>query len=196
MQNHVILLNAPPGAGKDTICKVLCGNPHNAVHMEFKRPMYQIASAMVGLTVEKFLEIYADREKKENPCEEFLGMSGRQLMIDISESFCKPRFGIEYFGRVAANGMNHEAFRRHGYAFSDSGFLNEAAPIARKFGADNVTIVQFTGQGVTEFAGDSRTWVDGTSIGIRTIRMEKSNDNISPEDFAELILQEVWQRDH
>lgn len=193
MQSHIILLNSPPGCGKDTIAKTLNWMDGSEI-MEFKKPMFKIASAIVGLAVEEFLKLYSDRTKKENPCEEFLGMSGRQLLIDISESFCKPRFGEEYFGRVAANGMNFDHFSNYGYVFSDSGFLSEVFPLARKFGKESITIVQFTGQGVVDFGNDSRNWVDGTPHGIRTIRMPISNDNMTPMQYTELVIQEVKNR--
>lgn len=190
MKGHIILLNAPAGAGKNTIARELT-EVFGMVEMQFKSPMYKIASAMVGLSVEQFLEFYADREKKEKPCEEFLGMSGRQLLIDISESFCKPRFGDEYFGRVAANSMNRFEFETYGYVFSDSGFISEVRPLARKFGAGNVTIVQFTGQGVNDFGNDSRTWVDGTDIGVATVRLTLPNSQVSPEDYAKYVIESV-----
>lgn len=195
----VILLNAPPGAGKDTIAKAICEIfPAFSIHMEMKAPMFRIAAALTGMSEEKFRQLYSIREKKENPCEEFLGYSGRELFIDISENVCKPRFGNQYFGKVAARTIKNHLDRVPDaqFVFSDSGFVDEMLPVAEVVGKENVVVVQFTGMGSNEFvsssgAKDSRNFVDGTPYGIKTIKI-KPNENVTPTEYALYLLDEVY----
>jgi hypothetical protein len=185
--NKVLFLNSPPGSGKDTMSDLLRGLTA-CKQVSFKEPMFDIAAAMVGMTRNEFLMHYNDREKKENPCEEFLGMSGRNLLISISEDFCKPKFGKDYFGKVAAKKLNYIPL---GAVFSDCGFIEEVVPVAEKVGYERCVIVQFVGQGRYDFSGDSRDWVDGSSIGVKTIRLQKENLNIRPFEYAKYIIEEV-----
>lgn len=185
---NIIFLNAPKLAGKDTIAKAL-NDLTNCNIMSFKEPMFKIAAAMTGLSLATFMKYYEDREMKENPCDAFMGLSGRNLLIKISEEFCKPNFGEEYFGKVAVKKMNSRDFYRTGYVFSDSGFYSEIVPIAEMYGASNCFVVQFVRQGSESFEGDSRDWVSAENIGVTTIKMTRKNDNdVTPQEFAEDIL--------
>lgn len=189
--NSIIFLNAPKGAGKDTIAKAMSAISGINV-MSFKEPMFKIASSMTGLSLATFMKLYEDREKKENPCEEFLGMSARNLLISISEEFCKPKFGVDYFGKMAVKKMTSSQFAYTGYVFSDSGFLSEIIPIAEMYGAENCFVVQFTGQGSETFDGDSRDWVDAEAHGVTTIKMNRKNEgDVTPFEFAEDVFSMV-----
>ncbi len=186
--NSIIFLNAPKGAGKDTIAAALeC--LFGTSKIAFKEPMFAIACAMTGMSLSAFMKTYSDRNKKENPCEEFLGMSGRDLLISISEEFCKPKFGEDYFGRMALKKMNSSHFKRTGYVFSDSGFHSEIVPIAEMYGPQNCFIVQFVGQGSESFEGDSRDWVNAEDIGVTTIKMNRKNEgDVTQYEFAEDVV--------
>jgi len=188
--NKIILLNAPKGSGKNTIAEALHKNYNTVLH-SFKSPIFEIAAKMVGMHFDDFLKLYDDRRKKEFPCEECLGYSCRELFIAISEDFCKPKFGLSYFGKIAANNMDSVHLEKYGYVFSDSGFIEEIIPIADKFGKDKCVIVQFTGQDSNNFTGDSRGWVDGRPVGIHTVKIEMSNKNISPAEYANHILEKI-----
>lgn len=186
----IIFLNAPPGAGKDTIAMTM-RELYDVNIMSFKTPMFAIASAMVGLDMDTFMMNYHDREKKENPSDVFLGMSARELLIAISEEFCKPKFGSDYFGVVAARAMNSHTLKHDGYVFSDCGFDEEVVPIANKFGKENCIVIQFTGQGRYNFAGDSRNWLSEDSHGIQTICLDCPNQDCTAEDFVAYLIDQM-----
>lgn len=97
----IIILNAPHGAGKDTIGKLIEEHSPNRVRMiSFKQPMFNIALAILGARrYGDFIMAYNDRETKEKPLDFLMGMSPRQFMIWISEDVIKPKFGNDYFGR-------------------------------------------------------------------------------------------------
>lgn len=184
----IIFLNAPPGAGKDTIANHISATYGTEI-VSFKKPMFAIASAMVGMTIPEFMIHYDDRQKKEFPCNEFLGMSARSLLIAISEEFCKPKFGNDYFGKVAAASMNIETLNSVGYVFSDCGFVSEVHPIAEKFGNDACRVVQFSGQGSYEFGADSRGWIDMEPHGIITSRLAVTNDGYTIDEYTNYLIE-------
>lgn len=153
LAGKVVLLNAPPNAGKDFAAAHLVSCTF-AKHCEFKNTLHNIAMAVTGLSSEEYYLIYNDRELKEKPHPKFFGKSPREMMIWISEEVCKPEFGKYFFGIAAANTLD----LKKGSVFSDSGFPDEVYPLAEVVGPENVYVVRFTRNGAT-FEGDSRGYL-------------------------------------
>lgn len=151
----VIILNAPPGAGKDTIGMMLEGHAHqHVVTMSFKKPMFEIALAMLGKHKYcQFLQAYNDRAQKEKPQAFLNGKTPRHFMIWISEAVIKPQFGEQYFGVRFA-----ERAREYPYDIicTDGGFPDEIKPLISS-GLD-VHICRLHRTGFT-FEGDSRDYI-------------------------------------
>lgn len=151
----VLLLNAPKNTGKNYLAERLALSLGCGQH-EFKETIFNIAIAMTGLSKEEFFLIYNNRDKKERPQAEFLGLSPRDLMIMISEDMCKPNFGDRYFGESSSKGVDYEV----GAVFSDSGFHEEVFPLAERFGADSIYVCRFTRGGAEFDETDSRGYLD------------------------------------
>lgn len=152
----VIILNAPPGAGKDTIGnRIAMIAPWFCRMRSFKKPMFEIARAMLGERLYKnFIDAYNDREQKEKPQAFLNGKSPRQFMIWISEKVIKPQFGNQYFGRRMV-----EQIREcdDPVIITDGGFSDE---IKSLIGAGfEVHICRLHRDGYT-FAGDSRNYLE------------------------------------
>lgn len=184
MPGKIILLNAPKLAGKDTIANGLC-RTYSYYKLQFKERLFRIAASLCGMCIDEFMNLYNDRFYKENPCPEFLGYSGRQLLIEISENFCKPKFGIDYFGKAAAQEISSDVLKETNYVFSDSGFIEEVVPLANIFGAENIRIIRFVRPGFDSWEGDSRYFVDGTPFGIQTSEILINDDH--PQNFVDFI---------
>jgi hypothetical protein len=178
--NPVILLNAPPNAGKDTIAEELSirlGLPHR----EFKGKLFEIAQVIAGLDQAAWDAIYT-REQKELPQDCLWGLTPRQFMIDVSERMIKPTCGQQYFGKALS-----WACLKTGAVVSDSGFNEEAEALCSSIGAERVYCVRFTREGCS-FEGDSRNFLDTDAIK-HYIDLE---NNGSVEDIVQDIIN--WVR--
>lgn len=150
----IILLNAPPGAGKDLAAMYLC-QALNGTHQQFKESLYEATHEHYGLKEAGLdYDVYTNRERKDKPMLIFGHISPRQALIHISEDVIKPIKGKAYLGQMAAQRL------QDGWnVFSDSGFYEEALPLVQAVGAENLYIIQFSREGCS-FEGDSRKYID------------------------------------
>jgi len=187
--NKIIILNAPPSAGKDEIATGLCVN-FDTVHEEMKAPLFTIGAAMIGMTELEFRVKYQDRWWKEQAAA-FIGMTIRQLFISISEKMLKPMLGKSVFGRLAANRMREDYLAEYGYVFSDGGFDYELVPLIDKFGADSVYVCRLHREGCT-FDNDSRSYFTDeqlAALGINNV-MDFVNNQPSIYELNEAFIKQ------
>lgn len=153
---YIVGFNGPPYSGKDTLARFVAdviderGFKIPVRLVSHSMPLRKIAYQMVG-------ETYSPASYsafKEAPFAQF-GVTGRQLMIDVSEKFLKPTYGQEIMARMLLDEL--EGF--HGLALvMDSGFQCEIDPLKEAVGPDNLYIVRVLRPDKT-FEGDSREWV-------------------------------------
>lgn len=149
----VIILNGPPGCGKDTL-QLAMFHRYGIERQSMKAPMFDIAKAMLGpVDFERFMKDYEDRSQKEKPQDYLQGESPRTFMIWISEHVIKPKFGKQHFGKLASDSLQSE---RNTAVFSDGGFPDEV----RRLVADGykVKLVRLHRDGF-DFGGDSRNYI-------------------------------------
>ena len=91
---RIILLNGPPGCGKDTIGGLLRA-PLGAMTFKFAQPIIDHMQTAFGVSCD-------DGADKNAPCEALNGMSRRNYAIAWSEEWIKPRLGKQWFGKAAA----------------------------------------------------------------------------------------------
>lgn len=156
MSKYVILLNAPPYAGKDTAARYLKNQLEKRgitaeIH-KFAAPLKDAVHRMWGLNVptDHF------ESTKDQPCELMANRKPRQEYIDISEKYAKPRYGRDFWAVAGANAASSSPATVT--IFSDCGFQVEADTISARFGRENVYLYQITRPG-TSFEGDSREHV-------------------------------------
>ena len=101
---HILVLNAPPGAGKDAICSYLSENISGVFHEEVKKLLFEVATRSAGVSKDLWNSLY-DRRYKEKPCPylqiDGIQVSPRKWMIHCSENVIKPIFGQNAFVKAA-----------------------------------------------------------------------------------------------
>lgn len=142
----IIVLNGPPGCGKDTLAQLLTA--YGFTRTEFKHDLYVKTAEYYGIPLSVFKERHENRELKELPFKQ--GLSTRQMLIHVSENVCKPTHGQDYFGRLAAARC---AEIEGDIVFSDGGFEEEVKALG-----DNVMVIRLHREGFT-FDGDSRNYL-------------------------------------
>lgn len=161
----VIILNGPPGVGKDTIGKAIAKEMPDVQLFEFKEMLrwatwrYFIdgkPEREIRLPFHAFKELCADRALKEEPVPDLDGNSPRQALIYVSESVYKPLHGDDYFGRAASNAVSHSLEPGGVAVFTDGGFLKEQQVLADD--GYKVLVVRLHRKGF-DFSGDSRGYV-------------------------------------
>lgn len=182
----VVLLNAPPRAGKDTAAAGIvssfqahsaCGHPlpYVACLHKMAESLKKGAHALFGVDRDSdWLE-----QHKDTPLPEFMNKTPRQVYIDLSEKFVKPFYGKQAFGWMFVNRVRTAerlAEITTGLEYlcvcSDLGFVDELAPLIAAFGADNILIIQISRDDCafeTEAVKDSRSYI--TAPGIQTISL-------------------------
>lgn len=160
MTTKVVLLNGPPGCGKDTVGAMLDRQMFpDVVLRSFKTPLYKIVSAVYGIEEEDFYRMASYRGLKELPSPTLGGLSPRQAMIRASEGVIKPNYGQNYFGVLAAKALVDHKIN----VFTDSGFVEEVPPIIDSVGKENVLLIKIEGRG--SFGGDSRGFLPTEMFG-------------------------------
>ncbi|CCI88410.2 hypothetical protein BN110_038 [Yersinia phage phiR8-01] len=157
--SKVIILNGPPGVGKDTLAQALVAQLNSwrgrgfAEQHEFKASLVNIAKAITGVGDGEWDRLYG-RDQKERAQDVYGGLSARKLLIKISEEWVKPQFGSDHFGELALAGVNKS--RAKTIVFSDGGFLDELVPLAQYH---QVEVIKLYREGYS-YAGDSRDYID------------------------------------
>lgn len=150
----LIILNAPPGAGKDTVADIIVKLGICKEKVSFKSPMFNVAKGILSSDeFDEFIKNYDDREYKESPHEFLGGMTVREFMIWISESVMKPVFGDDVFGKRLAKSLGDGC-----YICADGGFASEIKPLIDS--GVEVTLIRLFRPGYT-FDGDSRYYIRG-----------------------------------
>lgn len=158
---RIIGFNGPPGSGKDTLAEmVLEKMEYMQVTVPVKleslsMPLRKIAYQMVDWRGELDGPDYA--RFKDTIFDQF-GVSGRQLMIDVSEKFLKPVYGESVLARML---LERNAGFYGVLLVRDTGFKTELETLEFVLDPADVYVVQVHRPGHT-FEGDSREWVAGS----------------------------------
>lgn len=162
MNPTTILFNGPPRCGKDTatqFAKEILGL--RAATYRFAKPLKDAAHALFGMGG---IATEALGLVKEQPNEAMFGMTPRNAYIWLSEEVVKPKFGQDFFAKVAVTNINRLMQHYGGLAhivISDCGFQAEFDVLAEAFGADNVHLCQLERAGCS-FKGDSRGYIESS----------------------------------
>jgi hypothetical protein len=132
-------------------------------------PIKSAACDLLGISEGDAKVYFEDPVAKLRPDKIFFGLSPVQWLVWLSEEVMKPKFGSDYFGRIAARILS-EPTQAPFTAISDSGFRDEALPIAQTFGPKNCLVIQLHRPGKT-FEGDSRSYIELSDVGVPLIEL-------------------------
>jgi len=201
--NVAILLNGPPGVGKDTLADILCKDPQ-FLKMEYKEGLRQatISHFHIHEFAEYALNLFADRELKEVSSDLFDGLTPREALIHV-DTVLKEKHGKSMVGEWAAKAVQDEIqFNEKNnlvFVFSDSGFEEEARQVAEMV---DLTIVVRLRHNDFNFDNDSRDYVTIESDNILCLdfwvtRNEKMDDQVVAHGDANYIksmcADKVWE---
>lgn len=161
----IILFNGPPRSGKDTAAlrvQKTFSNINADTWIGFDRFAMPIKAAFAGV-VGADMDEYGNVEPYESTKDDvipWLGVSYRQWQIDFSEKFMKPLYGNDIFARLFV--QRNQNTGASAIVVPDSGFLEEAKPVADAFGVENTLLIRCHRLGY-DFTGDSRSYISGIS---------------------------------
>jgi len=154
-----VVLNGPPGCGKDTIANILVES-YDKKKLQFKDALYEQTAKHFKIDLDKFVYYASDRSLKDS--KSLAGLGGRtprQALIHVSEDICKPRYGGDFFGKLEAARVE-ELYGNLDcpidVIYPDGGFPAEVLCIDSVF--DAVLIIRLYRSGFN-FEGDSRNYI-------------------------------------
>lgn len=194
-----IILNGPASSGKDVIADYLVSKYNSettlVVKMMFKEKLIEAAVLSSGVTREDWGRHY-ERDLKETPWDKLVvsgkELSPRQYLIHMSENVLKKLFGVDVFGRAAAQEMkgSDNCNKDIVCIFSDSGFIEELYPVYEQ--CPDCFLARIHREGKT-FEGDSRNYIYPDFIR-GDMQADFINDS-TIEECAENIWSEVIQKE-
>jgi len=182
MSNYlVVVLNGPPGCGKDTLAEYIAFNGHPfymfgehrtlVYHEKFAEPIKDALSA--------FLDISRDELEFNKNIPGLLpnNQSIRRSLITMSEEWAKPTFGNGIFGTMLGKKIERYVTRSKGkfirqdpkqlYIISDSGFYEELEAL-EELHPGKVRLIRIGRDGCT-YEGDSRSYLFNVPLRVKAV---------------------------
>lgn len=150
----IVFINGPPRSGKDTLAGLLMRSIGRGRVYKFTTPMDIAIKSTFNIGHDTWLRMREADKDVRQPC--FNHMTLREVMIDFSEQFMKPNFGPMIFGHLAVEHLRDAQGNSQAVFISDSGFVDEALPVAVYFGWNNCVQLILEREGCS-FEGDSRS---------------------------------------
>ena len=179
----IILLNGPPGCGKDTIAKII-KKKIGSKDYKMSKPIKDAFSALFGIQGQLLHELLEER-KDEAFFTANANITPREVLIKLSEDFMKPLFGDDCFGQVAINNLGKIAWKH--LTISDCGFNAEVPPITKAHGCDKVKAILISRDGCQ---WDSRETLNCSVLGID----EAHIDNIYDLELLETQVTRILRK--
>lgn len=150
----IILLNGPPGVGKDTIANILI-EKYGGVNLKFTQPLRDSVCAIFGI-----LDSELDFRKNKPIDSSKSNYRIRDAMIDIAETVIKPNVSKDWFGNTLLNKIKVNHSEQDLIIISDLGFIRELEVVYASL-KDTYEFelwkIYRTGK---DFTRDSRTYIE------------------------------------
>lgn len=177
-----IILNGPPGVGKDTLADYIAAN-WNFTKFEFKETLIDVTCRFFSISREDWDNHYT-REGKEEPWGRLtVGMnvySQRKALQFVSEHVIKPAIGKGTFGVASFDKIKDVKFT----ISADGGFNEELYVFDQQFNIGELIVVRLHRDGYT-FENDTRNYL----YGYHSIDIDIIPDEI--EQTASRIIRDI-----
>lgn len=183
MTHKIILINGPPGSGKDTAGHIL-RRTFNVRLYKMSRPLKEGLREFFGIdpdVMRRSVEPYKDQVIYAHSVDIFNGLSWRQMQISLSETWAKPLLGKDILGRLAVTHLRQPTGLDM-TVITDTGFREETLPIVQAFGVNNILLIQLTRKDCT-FEGDSRSYIELDDLGVTTVLLDNRYPLIATDDM-------------
>lgn len=178
----ILLVNGPPRSGKDTVGRIVSELVPD-VHVT------KFAHALKSATHALFLGLHGEFDKLDMSSMEdnclvcsddayyeaqkdvpgmvrFFGITPRKAYILVSEVLCKPTLGKQVFGDILADAIERRS--EEYIVVTDSGFVEEAGPLVKRFGVENMDLAQVSRPGCN-FRDDSRSYIQFPGVRLHRV---------------------------
>jgi hypothetical protein len=157
VKKNVVILNAPPEAGKDALADYLKQKYPTIGVESFKKPIRDLVKIVYNLTDEK-IDYFYERDRKDVRFSRLNHQSIREVYIHMSEKVIKPNFGDDFFGQSIRKRMLESD--KDIFVIPDGGFASELLPLVHDF---NVVVIRIHREGYN-FNNDSRSYLNGKMV--------------------------------
>jgi hypothetical protein len=177
-----VLLNGPPGSGKDTVASNLI--PYlKFTHLKFAAPIKRMVAALLQCDQRALEQIKDEPNRMLRFLDKELTTrddTPRQLLIALSEELLKPRYGNAVFGNL----LWTEATKSSSNLFvvSDCGFESEVSRLVYSAGARNCLLFRLHRAG-HDFTGDSRSYLNIDGLASKDV-----HNTLTPYDLTMRVL--------
>ena len=172
MSKTIILLNGPPGCGKDTVAAIMKKKMRSTELYKMASPLKKAFGALLNLD-SKLLYGLTETDSKDRPIWREFPTTPRDILIKLSEDVMKPFFGPDIFGVIAVQGIDQIIASR--VVISDIGFTEEVVPIAKRYGYNRVFGLAISREG-HDFENDSRCYIDFHNLGLEWDWLRNDHD--------------------
>ena len=182
----IVLLNGPPGCGKDTFADII--NAATEYHTQVARMASPLKLGLHALLNLRHGE-EAFNDVKEDNIPEFFGLTPREAYIMVSEQWLKPTFGQQIFGWLWLR-KNMTLTENFDLIVPDCGFADEVIPLLQNLGPERIHLINIH-RPECNFSNDSRSHISIdslTSIGHHHVIINDSD----LEEYEHTVL--TWWR--
>lgn len=153
MTQKIILLNGCPSSGKDTIANYVV-KQYNYKTLAFKDKAYLDVIEHYKIDYNEYMELYNNRDTKDEPNIKLNGLSPRKAMQYVVEKIKKPEKGKDYLAKYTLNIILNDP--NNNYIVSDLGLDEEEELVHTLLKNKNYKIVYINRDNYT-FENDTRS---------------------------------------